>query len=76
VTSAELLRKAAEALENGRIPLMNPWLVENDVTLDQCMALADQLAIGARMVAEGIEHPRSPQGVAMLMTMATGLGAL
>ena len=68
--SAELLRSAADALDDGQIPLMNPFLAEHDVTLDQCMSLAEQLAIGARIVAEGIEHPRSPEGLAMLMAMA------
>jgi hypothetical protein len=73
MTSAELLRKAAEALEDGRIPLMNPWLAENDVTLDQCVALAEQLAIGARIVAAGIDDPRSTQDLAMVLTMAETL---
>lgn len=73
MTSAELLRLAATALEDGRNPLASPFLSDNDVTLDQCLSLADQLAIGARIVAGGIEHPRSPQGIAMLMTMTAGL---
>jgi len=73
MTTAALLRAAADALEDGRDPLANPFLSDNDVTLDQCYSLADQLAIGARIVAAGIESPRSPQGIAMLMTMAAGL---
>jgi len=73
VTTAALLRAAADALDDGQIPLANPFLAEHDVTLDQCMSLAEQLAIGARIVAAGIENPRSPQGVAMFMTMADGL---
>jgi hypothetical protein len=69
MTTAALLRAAADALDDGQIPLMNPFLSEHEVTLDQCMSLA----IGARIVAAGIENPRSPQGIAMLMTMAAGL---
>lgn len=71
--SAALLRAAADALEDGRDPLINPFLSENEVTLDQCFSLAEQLAIGARIVAAGIENPRSEQGVAMLLTMAASL---
>jgi hypothetical protein len=73
MTTADLLRAAADALDEGQIPLMNPFLSEHEVTLDQCMSLAEQLAIGARIVAAGIESPQSPQGIAMLMTMAAGL---
>jgi hypothetical protein len=73
MTSAELLDLAAEALEDGRDPLANPFLSDNDVTLDQCYSLAEQLAIGARVMAAGIREPSSPQGIAMLMTMAAQL---
>ena len=73
MTSAELLELAAEALDDGRDPLSNPFLSDNDVTLDQCYSLAQQLAIGARIVAAGIRKPKSPQGVAMLLTMAADL---
>ena len=73
MTTAQMLRLAADALDDGRDPLTNPFLADNDVTLDQCYALAEQLAIGARIVAAGIENPRSPQGMAMLMTMAASL---
>lgn len=73
MSSASLLRAAADALDDGQIPLMNPFLSEHDVTLDQCMSLAEQLAIGARMVAAAIEKPTSPQGVAMMLTLAESL---
>lgn len=73
MTTAQLLRAAADALEDGRDPLASPFLSDNDVTLDQCYSLAEQLAIGARIVAAGIENPRSPQGTAMLMTMVGSL---
>lgn len=70
MTSAELLELAAEALEDGRDPLTNPFLSDNDVTLDQCYSLAQQLALGARIMAAGIRKPKSEQGMAMFMTMA------
>jgi hypothetical protein len=70
MTSAELLREAADALDEGTDPFSTGWLSEHEVTFDQCMNLAKQLAIGARIIARGIERPRSPQGVAMLLTMA------
>jgi hypothetical protein len=73
VSSADLLRRAADALDAGQIPLMNPFLSDNDVTFDQCMSLAQQLAIGARIVAEAIEHPKSECGRAMLSTLAKEL---
>ena len=73
MSSADLLRAAADALDDGRDPLTNPFLADNDVTLDQCYSLAEQLAIGARIVAEGIEKPRSLAGQAMLMSMVRSL---
>jgi hypothetical protein len=73
MTSAELLRKAAEALEDGRSPLASSFLSEHDVTLDQLHALAGQLAIGARIVAAGIERPRSAEGTAMMRAMVEAL---
>lgn len=69
MSSASLLRAAADALDQGQIPLMNPFLADNDVTLDQCMSLAEQLAIGARIVAAGIESPNSDAGRATIMAM-------
>jgi hypothetical protein len=70
MSSSELLRAAAEALDDGRDPLANPFLSEHEVTLDQCFSLAQQLAIGARMVARAIERPRSAEGLAMFATIA------
>ena len=70
MTSAELLREAADALEEGRDPFGASFLSENDVTSDQCMALARQLAIGARIVARAIEWPWSEEGLAMFATIA------
>jgi hypothetical protein len=70
VKTAALLRAAADALDAGEDPFSTAFLTANDVTFDQCMNLAQQLAIGARIVARGITQPTSVEGQAMLSTMA------
>lgn len=56
--SAELLKAAAEALDDQQIPLMNPFLSEHEVTLDECLSLGEQLAMGARLLAWVLENPK------------------
>jgi hypothetical protein len=56
--STSLLKAAADALDDGQIPLMNPFLADHDVTLDECISLAEQLAMGARLLAWALENPR------------------
>jgi hypothetical protein len=70
MSSSELLRAAAEALDEGTDPFCQSFLAGHDVTFDQCMVLGRQLAIGARMVARAIERPRSAEGTAMFATIA------
>jgi hypothetical protein len=70
MTTAQLLKAAAETLNEGGNPFSSTWLGERDVTFDQCMTLAEQLAIGARMVAKAIEQPRSALGLEYAMTIA------
>jgi hypothetical protein len=67
--STQLLEAAAAALDDGQIPLTDPFLSEHEVTLDEAYSLADKLALGARIVARGLADPRSPEGQAVLMTM-------
>lgn len=69
----ELLMAAADALESGDDPFSGAFLGEHEVTSDECINLAQQLAIGARVVARGLDSPRSPEGTATLMTMAASL---
>jgi hypothetical protein len=69
----ELLLAAADALDAGEDPLSGGFLSEHDVTSDECIALARQLAIGARVVAAGLNKPRSPQGMGVMMAMAEDL---
>lgn len=40
-----LLLKAAEALSHGADPFSSGFLTENNVTLDECMALSERIAI-------------------------------
>jgi len=54
----DLLREAADALDDGRIPLENPFLSEHDVTFDECIDMADFLALGARLMAWVVENPK------------------
>ena len=73
MSSAELLRNAADALELGDNPFGEHFLHQNEVTADQCLALCQQLAIGARMVANALAQPSSSEGAAMLLSMAREL---
>lgn len=70
-----LLTAAANALDKGEVPLSDHFLRENDVTSYECIMLAQQLAIGARIVARGLSDPRSPQGTVVFMTMAMAAGS-
>jgi hypothetical protein len=54
----DLLRKAADALEDQRDPLVSPFLGRNEVTLDELFDMADLLAVGARVVAWAMDNPR------------------
>ena len=55
---SSLLRKAAEALDDGQIPLMNPFLADNDVTFHECMDLAGLMAAGAQVIAWAMDNPK------------------
>lgn len=39
-----LLKKAADAFENGQDPFCGAWLSENEVTSDECFKLSDQIS--------------------------------
>lgn len=67
---AELLRKAADALDDGQIPLMNPFLADNDVTFDECMDMAGLMAEGARLIAWAMDNPKAAAAV----VQGAGLG--
>lgn len=48
--STDLLIAAAEALDGGRDPFSDAFLSEHSVSLDECFALGEQLALGARLL--------------------------
>jgi hypothetical protein len=56
--SSELLKAAADALDDGRNPLDTSFLTEHQVTLYECVDLAEWMAIGAALMAWAIENPR------------------
>jgi len=62
-STTELLRLTANGLDRGETPLNETFLSEHQVTLDQAMTLAEQLAIGARIVAYAMDHPQSAAGL-------------
>lgn len=43
--SNKLLLGAAKALAEGENPFCTEWLTENEVTLDECFALSERIAI-------------------------------
>ena len=55
---ADLLKAAADALDDGRDPLAGPFLSTHDITYDELQDLAGRLAIGARLTAWAMENPR------------------
>jgi hypothetical protein len=55
---AQLLTKAADALEAGEDPFGFNFLSENDVTSTECLDMADKIAFGARVMAWVTENPR------------------
>lgn len=44
----ELLLKCAENLENGCDPLHSEFLMENNITADECFILAEQMAVAIK----------------------------
>jgi hypothetical protein len=55
---AQLLNKAAGALDAGEDPFSFSFLSEHDVTSTECLDMADLVAFGARLMAWVTEHPR------------------
>lgn len=62
--TSELLKAAADALDDGRDPLTTPFLSDHAVTLDECYDLAEWLAVGAQLMAWAIENPRQARTAA------------
>lgn len=58
----ELLEAAADELEDGRDPFDRSFLIEHDVTADECFALAGAMAAGATVVAALMKNPALARG--------------
>lgn len=67
---AELLDAASTALDNKVDPFHTNWLIEYDVTFDECMELSEWLALGAELVAAILRNPRAAES-AMAGAMLT-----
>ena len=67
---AELLDSAAKALEDHRDPFESSWLIENDVTFDECMELSGWMATGAEMMPALMRNPHAAEA-AMAGAMLT-----
>lgn len=76
---AELLDSAAKALEDYRDPFESSWLIENDVTFDECMELSGWMATGAEMMAALMRNPRAAEAAvagAMLTILSDRIKSL
>ena len=45
----ELMQAAAECMERGNNPFLNPFLTDQHVTLDECFDLSDDMARAVRI---------------------------
>lgn len=72
----DLLNHAADAMENGQDPFDHGFLGEHAVTLDECFTMAELIALGARLVAFGLENPKVARGALNGAHMAAAYQAL
>ena len=69
-SSVQLLKLAAEALDNGEDPFSGAFLREHDVSSGQCIDLAQHLAMGARIMARALTPVPGPPGPELLAMVA------
>lgn len=62
--AVQLLTLAADELARHNDPINPAWLAEHEVTLDECYALDEHLALGATLLAWLISHPKQARAVA------------
>lgn len=72
----EILAAAADAMESGVDPFDTAFLVVNRVSVDESYVMGDLLALGARLVAFGLEHPDVARGALNSVHSAPACGAL
>lgn len=58
----ELLNHAADAMEDGQDPFNHAFLRDNRVSLEEVFTMGELIALGARLVAFGLEHPEVARG--------------
>lgn len=58
----EILEAAVDALHDGRDPFSDHFLIENDVTYDECMQLGDSLAAGLMLLMFVKDNPEAVSG--------------
>ena len=73
---ADLLDKAADALDEGIDPLAPGFLAANEVTLGECYDLADKLAMGARLISWATRNPKQAAAFARDGTDGMGMEAI
>ena len=61
--ATQILKDAADALEEGTDPFNPAWLAEHDVTFEECMNLGEELAMGARLLAWALDHPAEARAI-------------
>jgi hypothetical protein len=61
----QLLLKCAENLDNGCDPMHHTFLVENNVSADECFALSQQMAVAIRGYAQ------APLDIALRIVMCS-----
>lgn len=72
----EILTAAADAMEDGMDPFDTAFLADNRVSLEECFTMADLLALGARLVAFGLQHPDVARGALNGAAVTSACGAL
>lgn len=72
----ELLNRAADAMEDGQDPFDLSFLSDHDVAAYECITMADLLALGARLVAFGLDNPKIALGAINGARMAAAYQAL
>lgn len=71
--SKELLRKMAEALQDGRDPFTQEWLSEHEVTLDECFNLSDVVAL---LIKGYLASSKEDQHKILILGAASGIDGL
>jgi hypothetical protein len=71
-----ILTAAADAMEAGMDPFDTAFLVDNQVSLDESYVMGDLMALGARLIALGLEHPEIARGAVDGAHLASAYGAL